>query len=114
MAHRANINFYFYSRFGPGVGDDFEAYNWFKTQADLAGKEVILMHYPEEPIALESATNVATWFSDDPNPPPLNYPFVIYEEAYDYMDTPPRIHRKIEGKQNIMSQVTIDTLNFQS
>jgi hypothetical protein len=94
MAHRANINFNLYTGFDSNASNSFEAFDFIQK----TGIEFNHLHYntPEAVITMLQA--ITTWFPDENS---LNVPFVTYEEAYDWDDTPARVLKVVVGLDSI-------------
>jgi len=87
MAHKANINFYLYTGFNGGSADAFAAYQHVKA----SGINFTHMHYNDPEAQAEVLNWAKTNFAGTPYEADVqNFPFVVYEKAFDIRDTPPR------------------------
>tara|TARA_R110000822_G_scaffold157427_1_gene297146 strand:- start:261 stop:584 length:324 start_codon:yes stop_codon:yes gene_type:complete len=94
MAHRANINFTLYTGFDSSAANSYEAFDFMQT----TGVEVRHLHYNNPEAVATMLQAIKTWFPDEAS---LKVPFVTYEEAYDWDDTPARVPKVVVGLDNI-------------
>lgn len=87
MAHKANVNFHLYTGFNGNASQSFEAYEHLKA----ANLDFIHLHY-NDPNGHSEVLNWAnTAFANTPYAADVqNFPFVVYEKAFDIRDNPPR------------------------
>jgi hypothetical protein len=98
--HKANINFYLYTAFDSTALDGFQA----KQDLDASGIQYTLMHYYDADQVLILKNWVKTTFAETEyaveSP---QFPFVVYEKAFDIKDTPPRIQVLVHGLEDILA-----------
>lgn len=87
MAHKANINFALYTAFDQNSASSIEAVHAMKA----SGIEFSHVHYFDFQQMQDVLASLQTWFAETEQAGlPTEYPFVIYEQAFDIFDTPPR------------------------
>jgi hypothetical protein len=97
--HKANLNFYLYTGFNHTALDCVHAVEHLNS----SGIEYIHMHYFDL-----SQSDVLTWARDNftnteyaiESP---QFPFVVYEKAFDIRDNPPRQQVLVHGLESILS-----------
>lgn len=94
MAHKLNINFTLYTALDETAAQSIDAVKELKA----SGINFSHVHYFDFDQMKEVLGSLQTWFADtDSAGLPQSYPFVIYEQAFDIMDTPPRKPVLIHG-----------------
>jgi hypothetical protein len=98
--HKANLNFYLYVGFDSNAADSFQA----KEHLDASGIQYTLMHYYDTNQMAEVREWAKNSFASTEyavNSP--QFPFVVYEKAFDIRDTPPRIQVLVHGLEDILA-----------
>ena len=94
MAHKLNINFTLYTAFDENAAQSIEAVKALKA----TGLNFSHVHYFDFDQMNDVLGSLQTWFADTADAGlPQAYPFVIYEQAFDILDTPPRKPVLIHG-----------------
>ena len=98
--HKANINFYLYTAFDSNSLDSIQA----KEYLDASGIQYTLLHYYHTPQMSEVKNWAKNTFAETEyaveSP---QFPFVVYEKAFDIKDTPPRIQVLVHGLEDILA-----------
>jgi hypothetical protein len=97
--HKANINFYLYTGFNESASAGVQALN----HLDASGIKYNHMHYFSK-----TQTDVLNWVKDNfadseyavESP---QFPFVVYEQAFDIKDTPARKQVLVHGIDDILN-----------
>lgn len=87
MAHKLNINFTLYTAFDENSAASIEAVKVLGA----SGIKFSHVHYYDFQQKDEVLASLQTWFLETESAGlPKAYPFLIYEQAFDITDTPPR------------------------
>jgi hypothetical protein len=109
MAHKLNINFTLYTAFDENSLASIEAVSVLKN----SGVEFSHVHYFDAQQKEDVLASLKTWFAETGSAGlPTAYPFVIYDQAFDITDTPPRIPVLIHGLDAIKAADWVSLKDF--
>jgi hypothetical protein len=108
VTHKANLNFYLYTGFNETAADGVRAVNHLND----SGISYTHMHYHID------HTTVINWAKDNfanteyavESP---QFPFVVYEKAFDIRDNPPRQQVLVHGIDNILATAWAELAAFE-
>jgi hypothetical protein len=108
--HKANLNFYLYTGMNETAADSVQAI----THLNESGIQYTHLHYFHN----SQMTEVLTWAENSfanteyavASP---QFPFVVYEKAYDIRDNPPRDRVLVHGIDNILSTLWATLESFE-
>lgn len=98
--HKANLNFYLYTGFDENSLNSVQAYQHLKG----SGIQFTHMHYhdpDQNSLVLNWVKNV--FVNTEYNIENAEFPFIVYEKAFDIRDNPPRQRVLVHGISNILA-----------
>ena len=108
--HKANLNFYLYTGFDETAADGFQALEHLNE----SGIQYTHMHYFNTAQMVEvrnwAEQNFANTEYAVTSP---QFPFVVYEKAFDIRDTPPRQQVLVHGIDNILATLWATLESFE-